>query len=278
MQKRGGDNATIASTGIGRSVPTSFMIVALVGVVTATYRISPRSTHRNLSSYNISIPPFYDFLREYPECDFGPLSQECGCCYAYGPIKAMSHRFCRALHRKVLLSSQFIVSCDLADNACVGGCERTVFYFMEQHGITDSSCHPWKGKTNFARDFCGSCTTNTTLKLYRAVYSSTSHFIGIDDIKKAILLEGPLSASIAVDFKFHIYRGGIYRSSLAPPIEAGNHAVEMIGWGEENGEKYWIVLNQYGSHWGENGRMRIKMGTNEGLVESFVYGAIPFIE
>jgi hypothetical protein len=36
----------------------------------------------------------------------------------------------------------------------------------------------------------------------------------------------------------------------------GKHAVEMMGWVEEYGEQYWIVLNQYGSHWGEKGRMR----------------------
>jgi cathepsin B len=149
---------------------------------------------------------------------------------------------------------------------------------MEQQGITDVSCHPWKGKTTFERGFCAVCATNESLKLYRAVYGSTSHFVGIEDIQKAILLEGPVSASIAVDFRFQMYRGGIYESSLRAPIEAGNHAVEMIGWGEEKGVKYWIVLNQYGGGWGEKGRMRIKMGTNEGLIESFVYGAIPLIE
>jgi cathepsin B len=114
--------------------------------------------------------------------------------------------------------------------------------------------------------------------LYRAEYSSTSHFVGIEDIKKAILLEGPVSASIAIDRWFTIYHGGIYRSSLKPPIEAGNHAVEIIGWGKENNEEYWIILNQYGRFWGENGRIRIKMGTNEGLIESFVYGALPVLD
>jgi cathepsin B len=149
---------------------------------------------------------------------------------------------------------------------------------MEQHGITDSACHPWKGKTAFEEGFCGKCADNSSLRLYRAVYASTSHFVGVSDIKKAILLEGPVSASIAIDWRFQIDRSGVYRSTLRKPIEAGNHAVEIIGWGEEGGEPYWIILNQYGAHWGENGRMRIKMGTDEGLIESFVYGAIPAID
>ncbi|KAH0788736.1 Clan CA, family C1, cathepsin B-like cysteine peptidase [Histomonas meleagridis] len=233
-----------------------------------------------MSNVSVNIPREYDFLKEYPECDFGPLTQECGCCYAYGPLKAMSHRFCKALKKKVILSSQYIVSCDLADNGCVGGCEMTVLYFMEQHGVTDVECHPWKGVKKYSNDFCSRCDNSSKpMKLYKAVYSSTTHYVGVDDIKKAILIDGPVSASIASDKKFSNYRGGIYTSSLKGKIEAGNHAVELIGWGiDDDGVEFWIILNQYGTHWGEKGRMRIKMGTNEGLIESFVYAAQPLLQ
>jgi cathepsin B len=227
-----------------------------------------------MSSYNVTLPAAHDFLAAHPLCDFGPLSQECGRCCASGPLKAMSHRFCRALGRQVLLSSQFVVSCDLADN----GCERSVFHFMEQRGITDASCHPWRGKTTYDRRFCESCASGAPMRLYRAAHASTARFVGTDDIKKAIILEGPVSASIAIDPGFARYRGGIYRSSLRRPVEAGNHAVEIVGWGIEKGEQFWIISNQYGKAWGEGGKMRIRMGTNEGLIEGFVYAATPLIE
>jgi hypothetical protein len=243
-----------------------------------SYPVSPRTCRRSLSHINITIPKRYDFLEEYPQCDFGPLVQECGCCYAYGPIKAMSHRFCRALGRQVLLSSQYIIACDIADNECVGGCERSVLYFMEQHGITDVQCHPWEAERRYDADFCANCTTNEPIKRYFAKYGSTVHYVGVEDIQKAILLEGPVSASVATDWKFTIYLGGIYQSSLKGKIESGNHAVEIVGWGEEKDVKYWILLNQYGRFWGEKGRMRIKRGTNEALIESFVYGAEPLLE
>lgn len=240
---------------------------------------SPRSTKLDLENVSVKLPKAYDFLKEYPECDFGPLSQECGCCYAYGPLKAMSHRFCKLLGKKIQLSSQYIVACDIADNGCVGGCERSVLYFMEQHGVTDTKCHPWKSVRTYSQEFCEKCDNDSIpIKKYKAVYSSTYHYTGIEDIKKALYLDGPLSASIATDGQFSSYRGGIYTSSLKGKIEAGNHAVELIGWGTENNTDYWIILNQYGTHWGENGRMRIKMGTNEGLIESFLYGAQPLID
>ena len=241
------------------------------------YRISNRSISVNYDHINISIPESYDFLKEYPHCDFGPLSQECGCCYAYGVLKAMAHRFCKITKKKVILSPQYIVACDVVDNACVGGCERSVFYFMEQHGVTDVDCHPWEGVREYNSKYCEKCSTNQTLKIYKAIYSSTKHYIGIETIKKAILIEGPVSASIACDREFASYREGIYTSSLSGHIEAGNHAVEIIGWGKENGIEYWILFNQYGEHWGDKGKMKIKMGTNEGLVENFMYGATPLI-
>jgi len=254
------------------------LALVLLGQGRALPHVSPRSPRRDMSDVNVTIPSEYDFLKEYPACDFGPLSQECGCCYAYGPIKAMSHRFCRITGRQILLSSQFVVSCDLADNACVGGCERTVLYFMEQHGISDVQCHPWRGQREYRRDFCTRCADGAPVRLYRAVYGSTAHYVGIENIKKAILTEGPLTASIAVDSRFSSYGSGVYTSTLRPPIEAGNHAVEIVGWGVEKGREYWILLNQYGRRWGKDGRMKIKMGTNEGLVESFMYGATPLIE
>ena len=43
----------------------------------------------------------------------------------------------------------------------------------------------------------------------------------------------------------------------------GGHAVNIIGYGSENGTAYWTVQNSYGAAWGEKGYFRVRRGTNE---------------
>lgn len=244
----------------------------------ATLQITQSSIRSNIPDYsNIQLPAAYDFLEEFKICDFGPITQECGSCYAHGPIKAMSHRFCRAKNKKFLLSAQYIVACDVLELGCKGGCSRSVFYFLEQHGATKQSCHQWKNITDFNSDYCGKCDNNEKMQLYTAKFGSTRQLTTVSQIKQQIYVHGPVSASVLPDDEMRSYQGGIYTYQVPNKTEIGTHSVEIIGWGVELDKPYWIVLNHYGEDWGEKGRMRIRMGQNDALIESYVYSAEPEI-
>ena len=71
------------------------------------------------------------------------------------------------------------------------------------------------------------------------------------------------------------YMDGIYSGAHMKPIQETDgwqemqHAVLLVAWGEENGQKYWVLQNSWGSDWGEDGGfMRIKRGENDSGVES----------
>lgn len=55
----------------------------------------------------------------------------------------------------------------------------------------------------------------------------------------------------------------------------GGHVVRIIGWGVENGTKYWLVANSWNEDWGDKGLFKIRRGTNECGIENYVYGGIP---
>ena len=55
---------------------------------------------------------------------------------------------------------------------------------------------------------------------------------------------------------------------LGTDSDLPNHASVIIGWGEENQSKYWIVRNTFGKSFGNNGDMKVKRG--EFMIESAI--------
>merc|ERR1711870_159398 len=79
---------------------------------------------------------------------------------------------------------------------------------------------------------------------------------------------GPVQASYTVAEDFENYVSGIYHPVSGAAV--GGHSVKIVGWGVENGVKYWKVANSWNSYWGEKGYFRIKRGTNEAGIEDQV--------
>ena len=57
------------------------------------------------------------------------------------------------------------------------------------------------------------------------------------------------------------YTGGIWYDP-AMNTEELDHAIVVIGWGVEDGVKYWIAQNSWGTFFGEKGTIRIAKGSN----------------
>jgi KDEL-tailed cysteine endopeptidase len=56
-----------------------------------------------------------------------------------------------------------------------------------------------------------------------------------------------------------------------------DHGVLAIGYGEENGIKYWLVKNSWGPNWGEGGYFKLKRSdtNDEGMCSILTAASFP---
>ena len=87
---------------------------------------------------------------------------------------------------------------------------------------------------------------------------------------------GSVSAAFSVYEDFGNYKSGIYQHVTGGYL--GGHAIKIIGWGVENGVKYWLCANSWNESWGEKGFFRILRGQNECGIEDDADTGMPKIK
>jgi cathepsin X len=99
--------------------------------------------------------------------------------------------------------------------------------------------------------------------------------IGEENMMQEIYQRGPIACGVAVTEALEEYTGGVFCD------ETGDleivHDISVVGYGvdEKTGEKYWTVRNSWGSHYGENGFVRVCRGKNNLAIESNCSWATP---
>lgn len=58
----------------------------------------------------------------------------------------------------------------------------------------------------------------------------------------------------------------------------GDHAVKLLGWGQDDGIDYWLCANTWGTSWGMNGFFKIRRGKNECGIENRITGGLPKLQ
>ena len=81
-----------------------------------------------------------------------------------------------------------------------------------------------------------------------------------NDLASAVAKQPVVIALEADTSYFQSYSGGILDSTACG--NSLDHAVEIVGYGTENGVDYWIVRNSWSDSWGENGYIRIKKSSS----------------
>ncbi|VDP35113.1 unnamed protein product [Echinostoma caproni] len=85
---------------------------------------------------------------------------------------------------------------------------------------------------------------------------STEHTGNEQTLKVMVSSQGPIAIAVDADRGFHQYSRGIYQSPSCSSRSL-NHAVLVVGYGEDRGNRYWIIKNSWGPDWGEGGYIRL---------------------
>ena len=175
---------------------------------------------------------------------------QCGSCWTFSSTGAIEGAWAIAKGQLVDLAEQQLVDCatgvSYGSHGCSGGQMEGAFKYVIEHGQCSLASYPYTAKD-------GSCKT----------CSAVAHLSSCSDVKpndqislKGAVAQQPVSIAIEADTRyFQSYSGGVLTStSCGTNLD---HGVLIVGYGEENGQKYWLVKNSWGVTWGDKGYVKI---------------------
>ncbi len=175
---------------------------------------------------------------------------QCGSCWTFSATGAVEGAWAIAKGQLVDLSEQQLVDCatgvSYGSHGCSGGQMEGAFKYIEEHGQCALSAYTYTAKD-------GTCKTCSSV----AHISSCSDVAPNDQLSlKSAVAKQPVSIAIEADTRyFQFYSGGVLTSSSCGTNL--DHGVLIVGYGEESGQKYWLVKNSWGASWGDKGYVKI---------------------
>lgn len=174
---------------------------------------------------------------------------QCGSCWVFC-VTGLLESFYFINNGKLLsFSEQQAVDCDTADGnqGCNGGWPHLALKYFADNGIETEADYPYKAVD-------GDCQYDKSKALtvaggYKFVTpNSTAHL-------KAALVNSPVSVLIEADENvFRYYTSGVVTKDCSATLD---FSVLVVGYEKVNGTEAFIVKNQWGTDWGQDGYIHI---------------------
>ena len=178
---------------------------------------------------------------------------QCGSCWSFSATGAVEGAVAILTSKLIDLSEQELVDCaglKYGSMGCNGGQMDGAFKFIIENGQCSLSSYPYTSGVSKTGGTCQKC-------------SAVAHISSCSDVKandqvslKGAVAQQPVAIAIEADTRyFQSYSSGILTStSCGTQLD---HGVLIVGYGEDSGQKYWLVKNSWSNTWGDNGYVKI---------------------
>jgi cathepsin L len=222
---------------------------------------------------NSQLPVSVDWSEEGNVVQPPPNQGQCGSCWSFAAAGALESAFAIANNEAPpKISEEELVDCvDFSEvpgwTGCDGGWIPTgLAYYSEKNACSEKS-YPydsgaWNVTTREPVFQCrqkDNCDVKIEGRVVTGIVMNSHGELGnVQDLKTAVALQ-PVAIQLFAD-PFNSYTKGVLPANeVACGGKNSDHAVLLVGYGQQDGVEYWKIRNSWGMAWGENGYIRIEI-------------------
>jgi hypothetical protein len=179
----------------------------------------------------------------------------CGSCWAFSTTGSLEGAWQLASGQLAPMSEQQFIDCDHnGDQGCEGGLMDNAFSWLQstKAATCSEASYPYKGRAGTcSQTSCSTVIPSGGVTGHKDVQSSEESLM-------SALMQQPVSIAVEADrATFQMYSSGIMSGACGTNL---NHGILAVGYGEDNGQKYWKIKNSWGTSWGEAGYGQLLRG------------------
>lgn len=203
----------------------------------------------------LNIPNKLDWRTHLNYSIISPVKNQkkCGGCWAFSTVETVESMYAKATGQPPPdLSVQQVIDCAADNEGCSGGDTCTALRWMVNSGtpLMTNAEYPLTDESNLCKTRPSS-SVGVKVKHY-------SCFSNNESLILQLLQNGPVVAAVDAT-TWNNYQGGIIQYHCESRL---NHAVQIVGYDLTGEVPFYIVRNSWGTDFGHDGYLYIKIGVN----------------